>query len=72
VAGYANKLATIEAQLNKLKTVLVSRMNQAKSSASAAQKKRWYWLALGPFGNIPPAEYELMYYQQLEESAEAA
>ena len=24
---------------------------------------------LGPIGNIPPAEYELMYYQQLEESA---
>ena len=27
---------------------------------------------LEPIGNIPPAEYELMYYQQLEESAEAA
>ena len=27
---------------------------------------------LEPIGNIPPAEYELMYYQQLEESSEAA
>jgi len=27
---------------------------------------------LEPIGNIPPAEYELMYYQQLEESCEAA
>ena len=27
---------------------------------------------LEPTGNIPPAEYELMYYQQLEESSEAA
>lgn len=27
---------------------------------------------LEPIGNIPPAEYELMYYQQLEESTEAA
>ena len=27
---------------------------------------------LEPIGNIPPAEYELMYYQQLDESSEAA
>jgi transposase InsO family protein len=27
---------------------------------------------LEPIGNIPPAEYELMYYQQLEESSKAA
>ena len=27
---------------------------------------------LEPIGNIPPAEYELMYYQQLEESSAAA
>ena len=27
---------------------------------------------LEPIGNIPPAEYKLMYYRQLEESAEAA
>jgi len=27
---------------------------------------------LEPIGNIPPAEYELMYYQQLEESSRAA
>ena len=27
---------------------------------------------LEPIGNIPPAEYELMYYQQLEESYKAA
>ena len=27
---------------------------------------------LEPIGNIPPAEYELMYYQQIEESSEAA
>jgi len=27
---------------------------------------------LEPIGNIPPAEYELMYYQQLEESSHAA
>ncbi len=27
---------------------------------------------LEPIGNIPPAEYELMYYQQLEESCKAA
>jgi transposase InsO family protein len=27
---------------------------------------------LEPIGSIPPAEYELMYYQQLEESCEAA
>jgi len=27
---------------------------------------------LEPIGNIPPAEYELMYYQQLDESYEAA
>jgi putative transposase len=27
---------------------------------------------LEPIENIPPAEYELMYSQQLEESAEAA
>ena len=27
---------------------------------------------LEPIGNIPPVEYELMYYQQLEESSEAA
>jgi transposase InsO family protein len=27
---------------------------------------------LEPIGNIPPAEYELMYYQQLEESSEVA
>jgi transposase InsO family protein len=27
---------------------------------------------LEPIGNIPPAEYELRYYQQLEESSEAA
>jgi hypothetical protein len=25
-----------------------------------------------PIGNIPPAEYELMYYQQIEESSAAA
>jgi len=27
---------------------------------------------LEPIGNIPPAEYELLYYQQLEGSSEAA
>jgi len=27
---------------------------------------------LEPIANIPPAEYELMYYQQLEESSEVA
>jgi len=27
---------------------------------------------LEPIGNIPPAEYELMYYQRIEESSEAA
>ena len=27
---------------------------------------------LEPIGNIPPAEYELMYYQQIEESSETA
>jgi hypothetical protein len=27
---------------------------------------------LEPIGNIPPAEYELMYYQQLEGSSAAA
>jgi putative transposase len=27
---------------------------------------------LEPAGNIPPAEYELMYYQQIEESPKAA
>ena len=27
---------------------------------------------LEPIGNIPPAEYELIYYQQLEESSHAA
>ena len=27
---------------------------------------------LDPMVNIPPAEYELMYYQRIEESAEAA
>ncbi len=27
---------------------------------------------LEPIGNIPPAEYELMYYQQLDESSKAA
>jgi transposase InsO family protein len=27
---------------------------------------------LEPIGNIPPAEYELMYYQHIEESSEAA
>ncbi len=27
---------------------------------------------LEPIGNIPPAEYEMMYYQQLEESAKVA
>jgi putative transposase len=27
---------------------------------------------LEPIGNIPPAEYEMMYYQQLRESAKVA
>ena len=27
---------------------------------------------LEPIGNIPPAEYEMMYYQQIEESAMVA
>jgi len=27
---------------------------------------------LEPIGNIPPAEYELMYYQHIEGSSEAA
>ena len=27
---------------------------------------------LEPIGNIPPAEYEMMYYQQIEESAKVA
>jgi hypothetical protein len=27
---------------------------------------------LEPIGNLPPAEFELMYYQQLEESSSAA
>ena len=27
---------------------------------------------LEPNGNIPPAEYELMYHQQLEDSSEVA
>ena len=27
---------------------------------------------LEPIGNIPPTEYEMMYYRQLKESAEAA
>ena len=27
---------------------------------------------LGPIGNVPPAEFEMIYYQQQEESAMAA
>jgi len=27
---------------------------------------------LEPIGNVPPAEYEMMYYRQLEESSKAA
>ena len=69
VAGYANKLATIEGQLNNRKTVLVSRMNQAKSSASAAQKKRWYWLALGSFGIVGAAAALALF---IKESSEAS
>jgi len=37
--------------------------------------KRWgFGLCLipEPIGNFPPTEYELLYYQQLEESSEAA
>jgi len=31
-----------------------------------------HWRILEPIGNILPAEYELMYYQQFEKSSEAA
>ena len=45
-----------------------SRAASLKLSVEASDRA----LALEPIGNIPPAEYELMYYQQIEESSEAA
>ncbi|MCP4425496.1 MAG: hypothetical protein GY803_13465 [Chloroflexi bacterium] len=52
VFGYSNQLTTIESQLNSQKATLQGQLNTARDEETAAKKKYYYLLALGPFGLI--------------------
>ena len=52
VNGYPNRLAAVVNDLNRQKTELEGKLNNARSEEAATKKKYYYLIALGPFGLV--------------------
>lgn len=70
IAGFQNQLAAIESGLNSQKAQLVAEQNEARDKAEAAKKKRWYWLALGPFGIAGAAAALALFIKESNEASD--